>query len=195
MLELFYAPMTRAIRVRWLLEELTLHRVVWSDSDRGFTQDTPLGKLPVLRDDKMVMCESGAIIEYILEQCGEGRLAPAAGTPERGPFLQWMHFAEGTLGPPMAPVIFHTRYAKDAEAHGDVVDVWTERSQAAFDFLEEHLQGRTWLLEQFSAADIMIGYSIAVARVMGVLDPVPPTTDAYLARLMERPAFKRATAD
>jgi glutathione S-transferase len=92
MLTLWFASRTRAIRVRWLLEELgvpyDLRRVTYNVPKRVFSQDTPLGKLPVIEDDGMVMCESGAIVEYVLEKYGNGRLAPPIGSPLRGPFLQ-----------------------------------------------------------------------------------------------------------
>ena len=103
MLTLYYAPRTRAVRVRWLLEELgvphELRRVPFVPPTGGFfSQATPLGKFPVLVDGDVTIFESGAIVEYVLERYGQGRLAPAAGSPLRGPFLQWLHFAEATAG-------------------------------------------------------------------------------------------------
>ena len=77
---LYFAPRTRAIRVRWLLEELELpyrlERVTFKPTtDRFFIQDTPTGKIPTLVDGDVVMAESGAIVEYSLERYGHGRLA------------------------------------------------------------------------------------------------------------------------
>ena len=89
MLRLYHAPRTRSVRVLWLLEELGLpHELVTvpfkAPSSEFFVQETPLGKIPTLEDGDVVLCESGAIVEYILERYGEGRLAPAVGSPLRG---------------------------------------------------------------------------------------------------------------
>ena len=88
MIKLWYAPLTRSIRVLWLLEELgvsySLERVEFKvPSSRFFVQDTPTGKLPTIEDDGLVLCESGAIVEYLVECYGEGRLGPPRGAPER----------------------------------------------------------------------------------------------------------------
>src|SRR5262245_58438734 len=108
MIKLYFAPRTRSVRVRWLLEELgiphDLERVEFIDPTKPFAQRTPLGKFPVIEDGDVTLCESGAIIEYILERYGNGRLAPAIGSPLRGEFLQWMHFAEGTAFQPIGVI-------------------------------------------------------------------------------------------
>ncbi len=92
MMKLYYAARTRAVRVLWLLEELGLpyelvRRPFDPPSDRFFSQSTPTGKFPTLVDGDVTLCESGAIVEYILERYGEGRLAPPIGTPERAASL------------------------------------------------------------------------------------------------------------
>jgi glutathione S-transferase len=120
MITLYYAPRTRSVRIRWLLEELDLpydlRRVAFSPPARTFSQRTPFGKFPVIEDGDVTIFESGAILEYILERYGDGRLAPAVGTPLRGEFLQWVHFSEGTAYPPFGTIIWHTMYKKDAAA-------------------------------------------------------------------------------
>ena len=93
MIKLYYAPRTRSIRVLWLLEELglpyDLEPVEFLPPAKNFfAQQTPLRKLPTIEDGDVVMCESGAILEYILERYGEGRLAPPVGSPARAAYLQ-----------------------------------------------------------------------------------------------------------
>ena len=93
MIRLFFAPGTRAVRVRWRLEELelpyTLERVTFKPTtSQFFIQDTPTGKIPTLIDGDTVMAESGAMIEYILEKYGRGRLMPAVDSPLPAPYLQ-----------------------------------------------------------------------------------------------------------
>ena len=200
MLKLYYAPRTRSVRVRWLLEELglpyELARVEFRPQGTIFAQATPLGKLPVLEDDATVIGESGAILEYILEQHAGGRLAPAPGSPQRGEFLQWIHFAEGTAFPPLGVLIWHGVYRNDADRVALAIEAAKERAVGVLSLIETHLASRAYLLgAEFSAADIMLGFTLAAAEFLGVLDERHPTTLAYLRRLSQRPAYLRATAD
>ncbi len=200
MLKLYYAPRTRSVRIRWLLEELgvphELERVEFRPQPTAFAQTTPLGKFPVLDDGGVVFGESGAILEYILERYGDGRLAPPIGSPQRGPFLQWVHFAEGTAFPPLGVIIWHRLYLGNAEQIPLAIDSATERARSALSVVEENLRTRPYLLgEEFCAADIMLGFTLAAAQFLGVLDESYPKTLSYLGRLTERPAFQRASAD
>ena len=197
MVTLYYAPRTRAVRVRWLLEELglphELHRVTFKPPTKPFTQDVPLGKIPVIQDGDVTICESGAIIEYILERYGNDRLAPAIGSPRRGEFLQWLHFAEATAFPPLGIIVWHTLFRQDADQVPSVIASARERADAALEFVEKALVGKTYLLgDEFSAADVMMGFTLAAARDLGVLDAGYPLLGAYLARLEARPAFRKA---
>jgi glutathione S-transferase len=196
MITLWFAPRTRAVRVRWLLEELglphELRRVEFQRPERAFTQDTPLGKLPVIEDDGVVICESGAIVEYVLERYGAGRLAPPIGSRLRGPFLQWMHFAEATAFPPLGVIVWHAVYQGDADANPGAIAGARERADASFAFLERELGTKDHLLGAFSAADVMMGFTLLAARLLGVLDGRYPGLGAYLERLERRPAFQRA---
>jgi glutathione S-transferase len=200
MIKLYFAPMTRSVRVLWLLEELslpyTLERVDFLPPEKKFfAQATPTGKLPTLDDDGVVMCESGAILEYLLERYGDGRLAPARGTPERAAFLQWMHFSESTVFPPLGIVIWLTRYRDAAELPSELIADARSRAASGLDYVEQALGDRPYLVgSDFSAADIMMGFSLVAAKVVGVLDDRYPVIDRYLARLQERPAFQKAAA-
>lgn len=200
MLKLYYAPRTRAVRVRWLLEELgvphVLERIEFRPQTTPFAQATPFGKIPVLVDEDIVIGESGAILEYVLEKFGNGRLAPAIGEPQRGEFLQWVHFSEGTAFPPLGVLIWHSIYRRDADLVPQAMDAARERAHSTLAVVEQHLQAREHLLgAAFSAADIMLGFTLAVAQFLGVLDARHPRTTAYLGRLRQRAAFQRAVAD
>jgi glutathione S-transferase len=198
MVTLYHAPRTRSVRVLWLLEELgipyALERVTFvAPATRFFVQRTPLGKLPVLEDGDVVMAESGAIVEYLLERYGQGRLAPAPGSPARAAFLQWVHFAEATAFPPLGIVVWLSAYRDDAERHRAIIDDARERAAAGLTFLQDGLGDGPYLLgAAFSAADIMVGFTLAAARMLGVLDSRHPALESYLARLEARPAFVKA---
>ena len=197
MITLYFAPRTRAVRVRWLLEELglayELRRVPFQPPSKVFAQDTPLGKFPVIEDDGMVMCESGAIVEYLVERYGDGRLAPALGSPLRGPYLQWLHFAESTAFPPLGVIVWHALYRGNAADIPQVIDDARERAHGGLAFVAAALAGKDYLLgKEFSAADVMMGFTLVAARVLGVLDDRYPDLTRYLASLESRPAFRAA---
>ncbi|HEV7733241.1 MAG TPA: glutathione S-transferase family protein [Candidatus Binatia bacterium] len=198
MLTLWFAPRTRSIRVRWLLEELgvpyALRRVEFNRPARTFAQDTPLGKLPVIEDDGTTICESGAIVEYILERYGEGRLAPAVGSTRRGEYLQWLHFAEATAFAPLGVLIWHMLYAGDADSIPQVMESARERGRDALEFIERSIGERTWLLgDDFTAADVMMGFTLRAAVLLGVLDDRFPRLQGYVGRLAGRPAYQTAS--
>ena len=200
MITLYYAPRTRAVRVRWLLEELgfpyALRRVAFVPPSGGFfVQATPSGKLPVVEDGDVTIGESGAILEYVLERYGDGRLAPPIGSPARAEYLQWLHFAEGTLSVPLSTILWHAVYKGDAAEVTTVISDARERAHRTLMVVEDALEGREHLVGAFSAADIMVGFTVGAARLLGVLDSRHSSLAAYLARLEMRPAFQRATAD
>ena len=198
MIKLYYAPRKRSVRVLWLLEELELpyelERVEFLPPAKSFfAQRTPLSKLPTIEDGKVVMCESGAILEYILERYGDGRLAPPIGAPERATFLQWLHFAESTAFPPLGIVVWLTQYRDDAAQHETIIEDARGRAAMGLEFLERELGDNSYLLgDDFSAADIMMGFTLVAAQLLGVLDERHPRLGNYVARLGARPAFQRA---
>jgi glutathione S-transferase len=200
MLRLYHAPRTRSVRVLWLLEELELPFELVTvpfkaPSSEFFVQETPLGKIPTLEDDEagVVFCESGAIVEYIVERHSEGRLAPAIGSPLRGRYLQWLHFAEGTAYLPLGVMVWLTRYRDDAEKHVSLLEDLRHRAAGGMAFLEQHMGDGPWLLgEEFSAADVMTGFTLTAARNLGVLDDRYPALMAYFGRIESRPAYQRA---
>jgi glutathione S-transferase len=197
-IKLYFAPRTRSVRILWLLEELglpyELERVEFlPPAKKFFAQRTPLGKLPTIEDGDVVMCESGAIVEYILERYGGGRLSPPPGSPERARFLQWLHFAESTAFSPLGIVVWLTLYRDDAERQPALVADARARAAMGLDFLQHQLGRRHYLVgDEFSAADIMMGFTLVAARTLGILDDRHPALLAYLARLEARPAFLKA---
>lgn len=204
MITLHHAPNTRSLRVLWLLEELGVSdseiRVV-STTLRPpgagfFDQDTPLGKIPVLQVDAgPPFCESGAILQFLLERFGEGRLEPPVDHPERGPYLQWLHYAEGTLSQPLSTLLWHVRYKQDAEEVPSVIADARQRLDGVLAFLANGLGDREYLVGDFTAADIMNGFLLIAASQFtdGIFDG-HPTVAAYVQRLLARPALQRVLA-
>lgn len=200
MIRLYFAPRTRSVRILWLLEELglpyELERVQFQPPAQNFfAQHTPMKKLPTIEDGDVVMAESGAIVEYILERYGNGRLAPAIGSPDRPAFLQWLHFAESTAFPPLGILVWLTLYRSDAGEHATLITDARGRATQGLVFLEQALGDRPYLLgDEFSAADIMMGFTLVAARMFGLIDDGFPGLQAYIGRLETRPAYHAAIA-
>ncbi len=196
-LKLYAAPRTRSLRVAWLLEELGVdYEVILSEfqptQTRFFVQQTPTGKFPTLDDDGFILFESGAIVEYLLEKFPGSSLVPPPGTREKGEWLQWCHFAEATLFAPLGIVVWLAVYRDDAAEHPALIEDARQRAGQALALLEQHLADREWVVGSgFTAADIMLGFTLLAARLLGVLEADSPL-GRYLERLEGRPAYQRA---
>ena len=202
MIKLYHASKTRSVRVLWLLEELG---VPYELAPMAFTQEAlkspaflrvnPCGSLPAIEDGDVVMFESGAIVEYLLERYGNGRLAPPAGSPARARYLQWLHFGEASLLPPLGDIAQHAMFRPEAERIPAMVADGRRRAAAKLDVLEQALAGSAYLCgAELTAADVMVGYGVAIAALLGVVGDQHPSLRAYLARLETRPAFQKAFA-
>jgi glutathione S-transferase len=199
MITLYHAPFSRSLRVRWLLEELGLEYRLETRSFPELKRPEhlalhPLGKVPALTDGEIVLFESGAILQHLLERYGEGRLEPKPGTKERALFWQWFHYAEASVTPPLGLIVRHTVLLPEAERIPAVAAGARAQTRETLAPVERALEGRSWLLPEFSAADVMMGYSVKLASLMRLLDAATPNLAAYLARCEERPAYKRAAA-
>jgi glutathione S-transferase len=200
MIKVHHAPKARSVRVLWLLEELGVpYEVVPTSFEQvrspAFLRVNPFARIPAIEDGEIVMFESGAIVEYVLERYGAGRLAPVPGTPARAPYLQWLHFGEATLLPPLSDVAQHSFLRPPAERMPAVAEDGRRRAVATLDVLEQVLAGRTFICgDAFTAADVMVGYGVALMQLLGVLGAGHPAAAAYLGRLQARAAFQKAFA-
>jgi glutathione S-transferase len=202
MLTLFHSPRTRSVRVLWLIEELgmpyelrTLTFTPDSLKSPEYLRVNPLGKVPSIRDGVVQMFESGAICEYLVETYGQGRLAPPPGAPERAAYLQWLHFAEATALPPISDLAQHTMFRPEGERIAALIPDARARIVTWLQTLEPALADRQYLCgDAFTAADVMMGYSLLLAKWFGMLDEQYPNLSAYLARLEARPGLQKALA-
>ena len=201
MIRIYHAPGTRSIRVMWLCEELGLeYEVVAVDFSAEYRASpewrrlNPVGKVPVLIDADLTMFESGAMLQYLLDRYGDGRLQPEAGTPEHAIYLQWCWFAESTFARPLGEIVNHRRALPEAEQSDAAIAEMQERSRLCIQALDPVLADRPYLLgETFSAADIMTGYSLMLATRL-VPGGFPSNVAAYWQRLCERPGYVAAIA-
>ena len=203
---------SRSQRVLWLLEELGVPYEIRKYERDAKTmlappelqQVHPLGKSPVITDGDVTVAESGAIIEYLVERYGNGRLAPAIGTLERLRWRYWMHFAEGSAMPPLllklifdkvasAPMPFFVKpIARGISAKVQSMMV-TPNLKRQLDFMEGELAKSEWFVgNEFSAADVQMSFPIEAAAQRAGLDASRPKLMGWLKRIHARPAYKRA---
>lgn len=200
MITVYHAPRARSVRIIWTLEELGVPYEVnaMPFTPEALKSDTylrvhPLGKVPAIRDGDVRLFESGAIVEYLVERYGNGRLAPAPNTPARPDYLQWMHFAEGTAMPPISELAQHTMFKPEAERVPSVVADARARIAAWLPVVEAALAGRDYLCgAEFTAADVMMGYTALLPKWFGMLGEPHANLHAWLARLEARPALQKA---
>jgi glutathione S-transferase len=200
--KLHYAPLTRAMRPHWMLEELGIpYELVNVDlaARRHQTPEHrrlhPLGRVPVLVDDEgRVLFESAAICMQLADAHPAARLAPPTGTPERGLYYQWILCAVTELEPAIRDAFLHQVQLppekRSPEALARARQIEREVSAAA----SAPVRGQEWLLGGgFSAADIIMGDLFVAACRFGVLEDAP-AVEAWLERIAARPAFQRARA-
>ena len=189
---------SRSQRIPWLLEELGVpYRLEQHQRDAKTNLAPPelhaihpLGKSPVIQDGDLTLAESGAIIEYLVERYGAGRLVPQRGSNEYVRYLYWMHFAEGTIMLHMVARLYLIRVGEAATAMrtrveamiGDELNlVEAELGRSA------HLAGT-----EFSAADVQMVFPLEFAAYGGLLTERHVKLRDYLARMQARPAYRRA---
>ena len=203
---------SRSQRVLWLLEELAVpYEVIRYERDATtmlappeLRAVHPLGKSPVITDDGLVVAESGAIVEYLIDTHGAGRLRPPTGTPEGWRYTYWLHFAEGSAMSPLlmklvfdqvekAPMPFFAKpiaKAISAKVKGGFVTPNIERH---LDYLEAELNNTDWFAgSEFSAADVQMSFPLEAAAARAGLDNSRPRLMAWLERIHARPAYHRA---
>jgi glutathione S-transferase len=214
MITLHHLENSRSQRVLWLLEELGLPYEVQRYARNPQTMLAPpellrihpLGKSPVITDGDITVAESGALIEYLLDTYGEGRLRPPAGTPQRRLFTYWLHFAEGSAMPFLllklvfdkvraAPVPFFLKPVAKGIADQVTKTFIAPNLQRQMDYMEAELMQRPWFAgDEFTAADVQMSFPLEAAAARTGLDGRYPAMSAWLARIHARPAYQRALA-
>jgi glutathione S-transferase len=203
---------SRSQRVLWLLEELGVpYEVKRYERDPATMRAPsslravhPLGKSPVITDEGRVLAESGAIIDYLVERHGKGRLVPPAGTEARLRYTYWLHYAEGSAMPPLliklvlsriksAPMPFFARPIARAIVERALDGFVEPQIKLHLDYIESELAGRAWFTgADFTAADIQMSFPLEAAAARGGLNEARPKTMDFLRRAQARPAYRRA---
>jgi len=212
MITVHHLSNSRSQRVLWLLEELGVdYEVKRYERDPNtllappaLRSVHPLGKSPVIADGDLTLAESGAIIEYLADRYGGGRLVPPVGSRDRLRYAYWLHYAEGSL---MAPLVLKLIFAQIPQAPmpaliRPVVRRIAEEIRRGYvepqvnlhlDYMEGELGTSEWFAgDHFTAADVQMSFPLEGAALGGGLTASRPKLLAFLERIHARPAYKRA---
>lgn len=203
---------SRSQRVLWLLEELELpYEIKRYERDpktmlapASLRQVHPLGKSPVITDGDLTLAESGAIVEYLVDRYGNGRLKPALGTPEHLRYTYWLHYAEGSAMPPLLLKLIFDQIDKSSMPFfvRPIARSITNRVKSSFiepqikqhlDYMESEIGKSTWFAgNEFTAADIQISFPLEAALARAGLNESRPQLMTFLNRIHSRPAYQQA---
>ncbi|MBP8805041.1 MAG: glutathione S-transferase [Kofleriaceae bacterium] len=212
MITVHHLERSRSHRVLWLLEELGLPYELERYARDPATMLAPpalraihpLGKSPVVTDDGVTVAESGAILEYLVERHGGGRLVPATGTPAHLRYRYFLHYAEGSLMPPLlvklithkistAKMPFFARPIARKIAGSIDAGFVAPNLTRHLAFLEAELEGRAWFTgDEMTAADIQMSYPLEAALARGGAAARTPNLTRVLTAMRARPAYARA---
>ncbi len=197
-MKIFHMPRTRSLRVIWLCEEMDLPYDV---APADMTEPTPellavnpLGALPAITDGDTAMHESIAIMLYIMAKYGPTDLERTLADADYARYLQFLLFGEASMAVWGNPIMATRFFAPDADQANDTIGVCKQFFAKRLAYLESALGSAPYILgDEFSAADISVGYALTLARgIVGA--ELSPTMQAYFTRLTTRPAYKRAAA-
>lgn len=200
-MKLHHAPNTRSVRIVWLFEELglpyELERFKLGDAAMrapDYLKVNPMGRVPTLQDGSITLSESGAIVQYLVARYGDGNLARDPASPDFPRYLQWLHYAEGMIMPPVNIIVVETILLPPERRNQVNVDRAVKLVSRMLGAVNAALQGQDYLAGNFSAADIMTGHACTVAARLGADLSDKPNVAAYIERLNARPAMQRAWA-
>ena len=197
MLKLHHAPNSRAGRIVWLLEELgltyELNRMDFHPKDLKSDEHRarhPLGRVPVLDDGDVTLYESGAIVEYLIARHSDGALKPAVNSKQYPSYLQWFHYCEGMVMPPINTIVVQTILLPEDRRNPEVLGQAQRLVTKALAPVEESMGDKEYLIGDFSGTDIMLGHAMYMARRLGTLGDDMAKLQGYLDRIEARPAFQ-----
>ena len=190
---------SRSQRVLWLLEELGLPYEVKRYQRNKATMLAPpelrrvhpLGKSPVVEHDGRVIAETGAIVEYLVE-LGDGRLGAPAHRDDALRYRLFLHYAEGSLMPPLLVKLVLGRVPLFGKAAQKKIQPMI---QVHLDYVEAELAQRPWFAgSEMTAADVMMSFPLEAAVARAAATQGRPHIAAWLAKVHARPAYQAALA-
>ena len=193
---------SRSQRILWMLEELGLpYEIKRYERDKktmlappSLKRVHPLGKSPVIEDTDdggRIVAETGAIVEYLVEKTG-GKLGPGADRDAVLRYRHFLHYAEGSVMPPLLLMLVASKIPL---LGGAVLQRVQPMAEVHLDYIESELAGRPWFAgAAMTGADIMMSFPLEAARSRAGLGASRPHTRAWLEKIHARPAYRAALA-
>lgn len=198
-MKLYFAPNSRAVRIAWLLEELGLKYEIekYSVGDKALRTPEyfklhPMGRVPVLEDGEVKIYESGAIVQYLLARHGNGNLQPQINDLSFPDYLQWLHYAEGSIMCHVNILVVETILLPPEKKNDINVARALKLLKLSLVNIDKILENKDYLTGTFSGADIMTGHACFGAKRVGADVSEMLNLNAYIERLLERPALRKA---
>ena len=199
MLTLHFSSNSRAQRVLWLLEELqleyNLNKIKFHPSELKSDEHRkrhPLGRVPVLEDEEITIYESGAIVEYLIARHSNGELKPEVSDPAFPNYLQWFHYCEGMIMPPMNTIVVHTLILSEERRNEEVLRQAKNLLTKALLPVNQLLEKNKYLIDKFSGVDFMLGHSLYMSNKLKCITDEMVNIKSYLNLISEREAFQKA---
>ena len=199
MIKLYLTPGTRAGRVAWLLEELQMEYEleVLPFTREGLKSSEhrsrhALGRVPVIEDGDVTIFESGAIIQYILDKYDSKGLKPEVSSADYPYYLQWFHYCEGMVMPPMNQIVVQTILLPPERRDETVLNQAMNLLSKSLNPVNEYLENKDYLIGNFSAADCMLGHSCYMANRMKCVNDEMLNIKRYVTNIEERTSFQKA---
>ena len=203
MIIIHHLGVSQSDRIVWLMEELGLpYELKWYDRGPDFLAPPeyralhPAGTAPIIEDGDLVMAESTAIVEYISQRHGKGRLSMPVASPDYPHYLYWMQFNNNLQSALFIKRSFQAADPASAQTNS-LFTTMSRRTDGLYVALERRLGEATYLGgAEFSCADIMSAFNLTSLSRLGarVIDDSLPNTKAYLQRILSRPAYQKAMA-
>jgi glutathione S-transferase len=197
MIKVHHLNNSRSQRILWLLEELGApYEIVQYQrmspvplAPPELKAVHPLGKSPVITDGDRTIAESGAIVEYIIDKFGTGRMKPKPGTPEYWKYIEWMHYAEGSA---MLPLMMHLYAGFLGDAAAPLRPRIDSEIANQLSYMENAIAGHPFFVgHDLTGADIQLVFVLEAAEASGLLKSYP-ALEKYLRAMQARPAYRRA---
>ena len=199
MFKLHFCSNSRAQRVLWLLEELNLeynlNKIKFHPAELKSDEHRkrhPLGRVPVLEDGEVSIFESGAIVEYIITKYSDGKLKPKVDDQNYPAYLQWFHYCEGMVMPPMNTIVVQTLILSEERRNEEILRQAKNLLSKALAPVNHLLKNNEYLIGNFSGVDFMLGHSLYMSNKLGCVNEDMQNISRYLSLIEKSKAFQKA---
>jgi glutathione S-transferase len=198
-MKLYHCKDARSLRPLWALEEMGLDYELINmtfpprATYEGYLDINPVGTVPAFVDGDVTLTESSGICQYLAEKYGPTSLGLTVNDPGYGEYLNWLHRSDATLTFPQTLVLRYTQLEPEERRVPQVVSDYSQWYLSRLRSVEQALEGNDFLVNNtFTMADVAVGYALYLGRSLGLDERYKPNCQAYLERLIARPAFIKA---